>query len=111
MEETDAWAVYPQLLTLPNGVVLLASGRPSILLWLLNVTTLKWSTVHNLADAHNKALPSAAPGDWRFDEAYARVRAPTDLTPHQLSKAYLGIGAVQCDKRKVTKSVSQSVSD
>ena len=55
--ETAAWAVYPQLLTLGNGAVMLASGRPGIGLWSLDQATLEWVDFHNLAAAHNSGVP------------------------------------------------------
>jgi hypothetical protein len=33
-QETNAWAVFPQVRALPNGILALTSGRPGIGLWL-----------------------------------------------------------------------------
>ena len=60
LRETAAWAVYPQLLTLGNGAVMLASGRPGIGLWSLDQATLEWVNFHNLAAAHNSGVPEPA---------------------------------------------------
>jgi hypothetical protein len=92
MTETSAWAVYPQLLTLANGVVLLAAGRPSLGLWRLDIASLTWAGFLNLADEHNKALSSSMPGDWKFPALYASVNNASKQTNWtEYSKAYLGI--------------------
>jgi hypothetical protein len=99
MVETAAWAVYPQLLTLGNGVVVLASGRPGIGLWVLDQSTMQWGGYHNLAAAHNDALPASAPEDQRFPASYAAiVSANATVDFHKpLSKAYLGLYQLGCD--------------
>lgn len=102
MGETAAWAVYPQLITLGNGAVLLASGRPGLMgLWVLDQSDLAWASFRNLAAAHNQGLPAPAPAEDRFPESYAAidsVNATADF--HQpLSKAYLGLYELGCDGR------------
>jgi hypothetical protein len=100
MAETAAWAVYPQLLTLGNGAVVLASGRPGIGLWVLDSETLRWGGFRNLAAAHNDGLPPAAPAEQRFPASYSAITSANDSSVdfHQpLSKAYLGLYELGCD--------------
>lgn len=101
MRETQAWAVYPQLLTLGNGVVLLASGRPGIALWALDQATLAWRDFHNLAAAHNSLLPASSPKEWFFPASYAAIASANATVDfhNPLSKAYLGMYELGCDGR------------
>lgn len=51
-----AWAVWPQLLLLSNGVLALSSGRPGIGLWLSHAGDGEAWEYHNIAAEHNGAL-------------------------------------------------------
>lgn len=56
--ETPVWAVWPELLALPNGVLVATSGRPSIGLWHSGDGGEQWTFV-NVAATHNALLPAA----------------------------------------------------
>ena len=55
-----AWAVWPQLLLLSNGVLILTAGRPGIGLWVSNGTTADGSSWrhYDLEVEHNKRVTS-----------------------------------------------------
>jgi hypothetical protein len=57
---TTAWVVWPQLLLLSNGVLILTAGRPGIGLWVSNGTTADGSSWrhYNLEVEHNKRVTS-----------------------------------------------------
>ena len=97
-QETRAWAVFPQLKTLANGAVVLTAGRPSLGLWVLDVSSLEWSTFRNLAAAHNAGLPSPPPAEWAYDalETEAANCSSTISWP-PLTKAYTALDALPCD--------------
>ena len=56
-----AWSVYPRLLRLSNGAVLLSSGRPGIGLWVSSDGHGDEWTYHNIAGEHNLLLPTTPP--------------------------------------------------
>eukprot|EP01051_Picozoa_sp_SAG22_P009844 SAG22_NODE_850_length_6855_cov_13.560391_3_plen_1538_part_00 len=64
------WSVFPKLLRLSNGVVLLASGRPGIMLWSSDDGHGDTWVQHNLASVHNQLLPTDPPG---YTTAFAAV--------------------------------------
>ena len=51
---TAAWAVYPQLRALPNGALVLASGRPGLGLWVSADGTGDSWAFSNLCAQHNR---------------------------------------------------------
>ena len=76
-----AWSVYPRLLRLANGVVLLASGRPGVGLWVSADGHGDEWRFHNIAKQHNAMMsgnklfaddallysaPFAAVSNWSF---------------------------------------------
>eukprot|EP00729_Bicosta_minor_P011178 gene11178-27960_t len=75
--QTPAWAVWPQLITLSNGVVVLSSGRPGIGLWVLpddgNVTQ-PWA-YYNIATVHNRLVASnpTLPVSWQYDSVMDNI--------------------------------------
>jgi hypothetical protein len=97
--ETPAWSVFPRLVTLANGAVVLASGRPSIGVWVADGgrLPLAWA-FHNLAQAHNDngGDPTSLPADWRYDAANAAANCSTSSVP-MLTKAYTALVPLGCD--------------
>ena len=59
---TAAWAVWPQLLTLSNGVLVLAAGRPGIGFWTTANDGADW-VHHDVIAEHNKRAPAASQYD------------------------------------------------
>jgi hypothetical protein len=104
--ETAAWSVFPQLRTLRNGAVVLASGRPSIGMWQLDARTLEWGAFRNLAAAHNAALSPAAPEDYAFDALEAAVtNRSSPVSAPALTKAYVALEALTCESGSSVCSV------
>ena len=93
-----AWAVDPPLRLLSNGVLLLSSGRPGLVLWASEDGGETWERL-SLAGAHNSLVADAA---WHF--APAVVNASCDYpyscdqqaSPPQ-STAYTGLVEVEGD--------------
>jgi hypothetical protein len=58
-QETNTWAVFPQVRALPNGALALTAGRPGIGLWITDgrgtIDPKGWR-FYNLATAHNAAI-------------------------------------------------------
>jgi hypothetical protein len=91
--QMPAWSVYPQLRALPNGVVILASGRPGLGLWLSRDTE-AW-TFHNLCAVHNKLYPDAS---FHFAATeLAVVNASSPGTWPMQTKAYTGLVELGCE--------------
>ena len=95
-ERTNTWAVYPQLRTLPNGAVVLASGRPGLGFWTNYAGDgVEWE-FHNLCAVHNQLLePSSG-----VQNRSAYLYQPTEVSVQNCSspgtwppqtKAYLGM--------------------
>lgn len=104
--ETAAWSVFPQLRTLRNGAVVLASGRPAIGMWQFDAHTLEWGGFRNLAAAHNAALSPAAPKDYAFDAPEAAVaNRSSPVTAPALTKAYMALEALTCESGSSVCSV------
>ncbi len=92
-----------------DRAVVLTSGRPSIGLWVLDLETLSWSTFINLADAHNRGLPTSGPmsdPEYRVSELDARVNASSStISLPAETKAYTALDAMPCAVDAVTCSV------
>ena len=62
-QETNAWAVFPQVRSLPNGALALTAGRPGIGLWITDgrgtIDPKGWR-FYNLAGEHNKKVSDPA---------------------------------------------------
>jgi hypothetical protein len=67
-----AWSVYPRLLRLANGVVLLAAGRPGVGLWVTADGHGDSWTYHNMAGVHNVLLA----GNTLFSDDHALYTEP-----------------------------------
>ena len=57
-ELTPMWSVWPQIRLLPNGVLVVSSGRPSIGVWWCGDGVGDTWVFQNLAAMHNELLPS-----------------------------------------------------
>eukprot|EP01052_Picozoa_sp_SAG31_P020008 SAG31_NODE_1484_length_8160_cov_5.766778_6_plen_441_part_00 len=96
-ERMDAWAVYPQLRSLPNGAVVLASGRPGLGFWSNYAGDgLEWQ-FHNLCAVHNQLLELSNTG---VQNRSAYLYQPTEVSVQNHSspgtwpaqtKAYMGM--------------------
>lgn len=74
-DQIGPWGVKPTLLQVPQGPLLLATGRPGLFLWASYDNGRMWSA-YNLAAAHNAAL-SVADSDRFSDECVAAaVQSP-----------------------------------
>ena len=49
----------PQILKLPNGLLVISSGRPGLYVWVADDPPTRW-TSFNLAEHHNNAFPDAS---------------------------------------------------
>ena len=77
-EQITPWAVWPQLLMLSTGQLLLSSGRPSICLWVSSDGTGSTWRFHNIAANHNKhygSTPLAFPGATANVSAHSSAEA------------------------------------
>lgn len=96
-EQTDTWAVYPQLRTLGNGAVVLASGRPGLGFWSNYAGDGEEWEFHNLCAVHNRLLDE---GNTSVQNHTAYLYQPTEISVRNHSspgtwppqtKAYLGM--------------------
>ena len=72
---TEMWSVEPQILSLPNGAVLVSAGRPSLSLWVSVDIDAARFTRHGIAARHSVLVHS---GLWRFSTA-SRVASGADF--------------------------------
>ena len=104
--ETPIWSVWPELLVLPNGVLVATSGRPSLGLWhSADGLGQSWTFV-NLARRHNALLPDQP--DAHFNAATTRCSdifcpdpagGPTDAAdPWETSTSYTGATVLHSDR-------------
>jgi hypothetical protein len=80
------WSVMPKILQLPNtGEIMLAGGRPGIMLWIGGREQgTAWQSI-NVAARHNrgvKALGTHAGAEWAFDKALESLPPRTAPVPN-----------------------------
>ena len=79
-QETNAWAVFPQVRVLGNGCLVLTAGRPGIGLWVQDgrgaLDAQGWR-FHNLAAEHNKLVSAKAQQFGVAEEAITSASSPT----------------------------------
>eukprot|EP01051_Picozoa_sp_SAG22_P002150 SAG22_NODE_94_length_20824_cov_230.693718_11_plen_1262_part_00 len=102
-ERTPAWAVYPQLRTLPNGAVVLASGRPGLGLWLSFSAGERWE-FHNLCAVHNRLYPDATL-HYQQTELDVQNASSPGTWPMQ-TKAYVGMVVLGCEGKACSVLIS-----
>lgn len=96
-QETNAWAVFPQLRTLTNGALVLTAGRPGIGLWVVDgrgTIAAKGWTFYNLAAAHNQAVRDPALQFGMPEVNIRNVSSPTSSPV--MTKAYTGLVVQEC---------------
>eukprot|EP00040_Diaphanoeca_grandis_P034842 m.217569 g.217569 ORF g.217569 m.217569 type:complete len:383 (+) comp33236_c10_seq1:146-1294(+) len=99
--EMNAWAVFPQLRSLPNGALALTAGRPGIGLWIADgrggvpVST-SWQ-FHNLAVAHNNAIGGTNTSLLYPAPELAIVNASSPTSNPVMTKAYTGLTLMECE--------------
>jgi hypothetical protein len=110
--ETNAWSVFPQLRALPNGALVLSSGRPGIGLWLADgggdgaPDPLSWK-FYNLAQEHNNLMESSAGVDLLYPAPELAVSNASSRVSHPvMTKAYTGLETLGCDQEKCLLVVS-----
>ena len=81
---SSAWAVWPQLLLLSNGVLLLSSGRPGLGLWVSHDGSgASWDDSYNIASEHNRHFPPPSPLAFSPLSANITSRTSPDSNPAQ----------------------------
>ena len=93
-QRTPAWSVYPQLRALPNGAVVLASGRPGLGLWVSSDSGGSWAFT-NLCAQHNRLYPDRAL-HYQPTELAVRNASSPGTWPMQ-TKAYVGMEVLGCE--------------
>ena len=94
LEETKTWAVYPQLRTLPNGAVVLASGRPGLGFWVSAEGDGSSWTYYNLCAEHNRLYPDPLYHYQQTELDVRNVSSPGTWPPQ--TKAYIGMVLLGC---------------
>ena len=76
------WSVMPKILQLPGGQVMLAGGRPGIMVWIGGRKQgTEWQAV-NIASQHNAGLPPAELSTKGFERALTTLGPSTAPVPN-----------------------------
>jgi hypothetical protein len=91
--QTTAWSVYPSVRALPNGALVLTSGRPGLGLWISFDQSFTWQ-FHNLCTQHNRLFPDLL---YHYEQTEVAVQnvSSTGTWPMQ-TKAYVGLVVLGC---------------
>ena len=108
---TPMWSVWPQIRRLPNGVLVVSSGRPSIGIWWCGDQIGETWSFQNLPAKHNELLPDMP--QWHYnalDVACDKMPCATCWT-HQCTvetTSYTGMAIVDSspDQRNTTVLIS-----
>ena len=96
-QPTSAWAVWPQLLLLSNGVLVLTSGRPGLGLWVSAKGDGGEWEFHNVAAAHNSFIIDPLSDPLAFTAKVANVTShtsPAAVANGRQTTAYTGLAEV-----------------
>ena len=103
LEATTMWSVAPKLIVLPNGAIIITSGRPGIGMWICIDGEFEAFGFYNLAWRHNANFADPAL-HFRYEET--RVSSEASVAVPAQSTAHTGLVLLECISSTCTVLIS-----